>query len=92
MQATRPVTNIFFVVLFLGSIGGNAAAPALEKANYSIIDYSHSHYYRKVKKIDSERHTLNAHNILILESTFTCWFEFQCTSGCQCNLASTNIT
>ena len=108
MRVTRPVANINLVVfvligiigfgfsssvLFEGNIEENTAV--VEKVNYTIIYYSlESNTYRdrptEGRLRPDQLHRLHSH--LVDLSELTCWYVFECTIGCQCNLAETNIT
>ena len=76
----------------LSSIGGNAEV--LEKVSYSVNYYTVDHYDEIQDKVEN-REEGKRYDYMFWEWTFSklaCWFTFQCTDGCQCNLAATNIT
>ena len=94
MQGSRLVANFFHAVfvfigislssvLLVGSTGGNATA--LEKVNFNISYYPLSYYLKQISEFEGVIQ-FNPSSELI------CRFEFQCTIGCQCNLAASNIT
>ena len=85
----RTVFSFFCIGLsaILFSIGGNAAG--LEKVNYT-IDYYPALAWHLQKTGDINPEEDNFH--LRFRSALTCWFTFQCPTGCQCRLAATSIT
>ena len=92
-------------VLFVRGIAGNAEI--LGKVNYSISYYTDHNWNLDIPeeaRIEyPEELQLEIQVLRLLQNVkyriytswflkLTCWFTFQCTIGCQCNLAANNIT
>ena len=97
MRVACLVTNINYAVfafvgialsavLLVSSDGGNAAI--LEKVDCTLQNYSVYDWWKLASNVREGRYDLQVSWIFNL----TCKFTFQCTIGCQCNLAETNIT